>query len=88
MIQQMDFSQALLNLKNGVRCTRAGWFGKGMHVYLEGDFKYLVGGGVYAGTTRRYGPCLVLYVGSTDTHYPGWLASQADILAEDWETVP
>lgn len=82
MIKQMDFSQALLNIKNGVSCTRAGWNGRGMYVWLAEEVRY----GGLGGGSLQLEPCLVLFT-AQETHQPGWLPSQADLLADDWETV-
>ena len=79
-----DFSQALHELKDGACVRRAGWNGKGMHIYLETANIVKVRGGVYKGATRIYDPCIVMLT-AQGKHQPGWLASQADLLAEDWE---
>lgn len=34
----------------------------------------------------EYEPCVVMYT-AQGKHQPGWLASQADILSEDWITI-
>jgi hypothetical protein len=65
----MNFGDAIAALKEGKLVRRAGWNGKGMHLYLEG-----------------YQPVIVMYT-ATKEHQPGWLASQADMLADDWQEV-
>lgn len=77
----MNFGQALEALKRGQRVERAGWNGKGMHLYLE---DWLEGTLTFGPDRRRYQPVLCLYT-SKGEHQPGWLASQADLLAEDWK---
>jgi len=57
---------------------RQGWNGKGMHIYLEA--------GIEKGTNKIYEPVICMYT-ANQTIQPGWLASQADILAEDWNVV-
>ncbi len=93
------FGQAVEHIKNGGRAARAGWNGKNMFIYLNmgskdfgkvRDFPGEPVGGVSAvlfehgdtGTVTRM-PNLNMRAadGSTVT---GWLASQTDILAEDW----
>lgn len=82
-----DFSKALLHLKAGGRVAREGWNGKGM-------FLFLVPGSVFK-VNRP--PLLGIYPEGTEVHYHPhidmktaqgyvvpWLASQADLLAEDW----
>jgi len=74
----MTFGEALEALKNGKLVRRAGWNGKGMHVYLEDTMVGPLG--------HRYEPFLVMFT-AQKKHQPGWLASQADMLANDWEVV-
>lgn len=79
----MNFGQAIEALKAGRLVRRRGWNGKGMHIYLEGHFSFIV---PMATMPRWYEPVIVMYT-AQGKHQPGWLASQADILAEDWEIV-
>lgn len=82
----IDFGGALAALKEGQRVQRAGWNGKGMHVYLEDALSVQIQAGVYRGSTRLYQPFLVLFTAKGD-HQPGWLPSQADLLADDWSVL-
>jgi len=68
----MTFGVALERLKLGRKIARSGWNGKGMHLYL----------------TRFEGfePCIVMHTAQS-LEQPGWLASQADMLSDDWECV-
>lgn len=79
----MNFGEAIQALKNNRSVAREGWNGKGMHLYLEDMLSYTIGDGVFAGTRRKYEPCIVMFT-AQGNHQPGWLASQADMLAEDW----
>ena len=65
----MEFGEALEQLKNGNYISREGWNGKDMCLYLL--------------ELNDYDPCIVM-ITAQGTHQPGWLASQADMLAEDW----
>jgi len=67
-----SFGDAITLLKTGGRVQRRGWNGKGMYLYLE----------------RRDGfdPCIVMHTAG-GTEQPGWLASQPDMLGDDWQTV-
>ena len=80
----MNFGEAIEKLKSGVSVQREGWNGKNMHLYLENHLSYTVPGGVFKGTRREYAPCIVMFT-AQGIHQPGWLASQADMLAEDWQ---
>ena len=82
----MNFGQALEKIQEGLCLQRAGWNGKGMHVYLEDHFHCLVGKGGGLEHTRKYGAVMVLYT-ATATHQPGWVPSQEDMLADDWKIV-
>lgn len=82
----MTFSEALEKLKEGYCVQREGWNGKGMHIYLEDHFHCLVGKGGGLEHERKYQPVICMYT-AQGTHQPGWLASQADMLADDWDVV-
>ena len=74
-VGHMNFGQAISAMRDGESVRRAGWNGKGMHIYLE-DWA----------DNRKYEPVIVMFT-ADKKHQPGWLASQADMLAEDWERV-
>lgn len=80
----MNFGEAIEELKNNKKVARKGWNGEGMFIFLDRDFVIL------SGHSKEYSddcdPCIVMYT-AAKTYQPGWLASQADILAEDWEVV-
>jgi hypothetical protein len=71
---QMDFGDAIVALKRGECIQRSGWNGKGMFLYLEKWNKP---------QDHRYDPVIVIHTAAR-TYQPGWLASQADMLADDW----
>lgn len=84
----MDFSAALRLIKNGNRLRRAGWNGKGMFIFLVPGSTFKVSRppllGIYAeGTEIRYHPHIDTR--TVDGAIVPWLASQADLLTEDWE---
>ena len=75
----MDFGEALKALKAGEKVARDGWNGKGMWLCL-----------IPAGNAMFKGFCMQDCIGmktATGDMQPGWLASQADMLAEDWVVV-
>lgn len=82
----MDIGEAVKALKTNKLVAREGWNGKGMHIYLEDGYAMKVRGGLYKGSERRYDPVICLYT-AQKTHQPGWLPSQADMLADDWQIV-
>ena len=79
--KNLKFGEAVELLKRGNRVCRAGWNGRGMWLalILPGSAMY-TGGGVITPML----PCIGMYTAAGDMQ-PGWLASQADILEEDWE---
>jgi hypothetical protein len=99
----MNFGQALEALKAGSRVSRSGWNGKGMWIVLvPGDtvpahscksqgalsasclLANLIGPGDTVCVTQPY---IAMWTASHQWQ-AGWLCSQADMLAEDWEVVP
>ena len=82
-VNGMSFGLAIEALKKGYKVARAGWNGKCMHLYLEDMFHLTCPGNL---PDRKYDPVIVMYT-AQQTHQPGWLASQADILADDWQII-
>jgi hypothetical protein len=68
----VNFSQALDLLKDGRKLSRMGWNGKGMWLSLQvPDAKSKM--------TLPY-----IYMRTVNWHLVPWIASQADLLADDW----
>ena len=83
----MNFGDALVLLKAGMRVAREGWNGKGMFVYYVPAAAYLAQTGVareYFGEHAHvpYAPYLVLK--GVDERVSPWVPSINDVLAEDW----
>ena len=83
----MDFSTALLAIKDGCRVFRRGWNGVGMFIFLVSGSRFTV----------NRAPLLGIYPEGTVIDYRGhidmktadgsivpWIASQTDLLADDW----
>lgn len=86
----MTFSEALDCIKDGERVQRAGWNGKGMFVFLVPGSTFQVNRppllGIYPeGTTINYHAHIDMR--TADGQIVPWLASQTDLLAEDWRVV-
>lgn len=77
----MDFGDAIRALKDGKKVTRAGWNGKGMWLELQ----------VPDAHSKMTLPYLFLSYPDDAKTTPGarlpWLASQTDMLTEDWLVV-
>lgn len=92
----MTFGLAIEALKQGKRVARAGWNGKGMWLVLVNGREgvHFTEGSEYmkAGLTRgEILPHIDMYTTNAEGRramLPGWLASQTDMLAEDWRLVP
>lgn len=89
-MEKGDFGWALSALREGKRVCREGWNGKGMWVayqrgYPEGvaiNRNTAEATGMKEGTVLRFLPYLMMKTAQGD--FVPWLASQTDILAQDW----
>ena len=82
--KNMDFGQAIQRLKNGMRVQREGWNGKNQYIELATNISYKnVKGEVVNAEHEAIGNKAIAFVGTSGVQL-GWLASQADMLAEDW----
>jgi len=77
----MDFSTALKNLKKGKRVCRSGWNGKGMWLVRVKD--WTVDKSLSANVVGLL-PIPFIAMKTADNKFVPWLASQTDILAEDY----
>jgi hypothetical protein len=86
-----DFGDAIRLLKLGYKVCREGWNGKDMWLVLVpgADCKKCVEGSVYdkAGLKSVHIDSHIDMYTAKGTMQPGWVASQADMLAEDWMIV-
>jgi len=87
MLTGLDFGKALKAMKNGKKVCRSGWNGKGMFVFLVPGSHFKVSRppllGIYPeGTDIDY--CPHIDMKTADNKIVPWLASQTDVLAEDW----
>ena len=87
----MNFGNALAALKQGGLVAREGWNGKGMFIFLVPGSAFVVNRapllGIFpAGKQINY--CPHIDMKTADEKVVPWLASQTDVLAEDWEIVP
>lgn len=80
----MNFGKALEVLKGGQKVARAGWNGKGIFIELQrpDEFSKMTHPYIFIDTTGLH---------TNNPHAPKnrvpWIASQTDMLAEDWEIV-
>jgi hypothetical protein len=71
----MNFGEALAALKAGDKVARRGWNGKGMWLNLQRP-------DAFSKMTLPY-----IFMKTVDDQRVPWLASQTDMLAEDWGVV-
>lgn len=71
----MTFGEAISALKEGKRVSRTGWNGKGMWLELQVP-------DAHSKMTLPY-----IYMKTAQDDLVPWLASQTDVLAEDWGIV-
>lgn len=78
----MDFTYALNALREGKKVSRSGWNGKGMWIALStprydgGDPGVIQ---IYPTMTLPY-----IFMSTVQDDLVPWLASQTDLLADDW----
>lgn len=88
----LNFGQALGHLKNGIRMSRKGWNGKGMWLAYQAGYPDGIpinantarATGLPEGTVCKFLPYIMMRTAGGE--FVPWLASQTDVLAEDWET--
>lgn len=80
----MNFGQAIEALKQGERVQRDGWNGKGIFIELQ----------VPDGNSKMTSPYIFIDTTGLQTDNEAapkslvpWLASQTDMLADDWQVV-
>lgn len=82
MDETFDFGEAIAELKIGIRVCRKGWNGNGMWLQLQ----------VPDANSKMTLPYIYIEYPVGHPAYPNgskvpWLASQTDILSEDWQIV-
>lgn len=71
----MSFDEALNLLKRDGRIAREGWNGKGMWLALQVP-------DTQSKMSRPY-----IYMSTVEGHLVPWVASQTDLLADDWQEI-
>lgn len=94
---EMSFGDALVYLKLGYKVARKGWNGKGMWLTLgegshglEAEKFWNPHARAHAesqGGLAQVDPYIIMKT-AADTICMGWLASQSDMLSEDWMVLP
>lgn len=80
----MPFGLAIEAIKKGKRVKRKGWNGKNQYIQLATGISYKSADGEIVNCEHdAIGNQAIAFVGTSGVQM-GWLASQADMLAEDW----
>lgn len=83
----MGFGKAIELLKEGKRLQRKGWNGKSQFIELAKNISYVNADDEIINVNHdAIGNMAIAFVGTSGIQL-GWLASQADMLAEDWQEV-
>lgn len=82
-IKLVDFGQALKAVKRGKKIARINWNGKGQYITLGYSFEYKDANGLQHAEHMTSGSKALVFHGTIGTQV-GWLASQSDMLSEDW----
>lgn len=79
-----DFGTAIKYMKRGMKVKRAGWNGKNQCIALAKNISFTAADGTIVNCEHEaIGNMAVAFIGTSGIQM-GWLASQADMLAEDW----
>jgi hypothetical protein len=83
----MNFGEALELLKKGKKVARKGWNGKNQYIELATNVSYKNPQGEIVNVDHaQMGNKAIAFVGTSGVQL-GWLASQSDMLSNDWEVV-
>ena len=89
----LGLADAINAMKAGQRVCRAGWNGKGMYLFLNPGSNIQVSegrplaNGIAVGTDVEMLPYIMMKVAGQDVKCIPWLASQGDLLADDYEVL-
>lgn len=79
-----SFGEAIKYLKRGFKVKRQGWNGKNQYIELASNISYMNPSGEIVNCEHdAIGNKAIAFVGTSGVQM-GWLASQADMLADDW----
>ena len=83
-VNTFSFSDAIRHLKRGKKVARKGWNGKKQYIQLATSISYkTVDAEIVNCNHDAIGNKAITFVGTSGVQM-GWLASQADMLADDW----
>jgi hypothetical protein len=83
-IKNLNFGEALAHLKNGYCVARDGWNGKGMFLVFVGADDWNADSPGMSEEEGEAETAPFIAMKTADNKLVPWLASQTDMLAEDW----
>jgi hypothetical protein len=87
-VSGMTFGLAIEAMKKGHKVCRKGWNGKGMFLFIGDDIEFHTKADLSDFQETAFGMCDSIIMKTADDCFViGWLASQTDMLAEDWMIV-
>ena len=94
-MEEQDFGWALRQIKNGKKVSRDGWNGKGMYLVYQKGYQNGIpinkntaeATGIPEGTECKFRPYIMMKTADEGNVFVPWLASQTDLLADDWDIV-
>lgn len=81
----MNFGAASDRLKDGFKVARAGWNGKNMFLFYVADWNII--DSPVESNLEHLTKLPFICMKTADDKYVPWLASQTDVLADDWAIV-
>lgn len=85
--RRFDFGEAIHMLKDGCKLSRDGWNGKQQYIILAKNIRFdTFDAKDWPALHSAIGNKAIAFVGTSGVQM-GWLASQDDMLAEDWHCV-
>ena len=83
----MNFGKAINLLKEGKKLRRKGWNGKNQYIELATNISYKNADGELININHKtMGNKAIAFIGTSGVQI-GWLASQSDMLSDDWELI-
>ena len=83
----MNFGKAINLLKEGKKLRRKGWNGKNQYIELATNISYKNADGEIININHKtIGNKAIAFIGTSGVQI-GWLASQSDMLSDDWEII-
>lgn len=83
-VATFNFGEAVKYLKRGFKVKRLGWNGKNQYIELAKGISYVSPNGEVVNCEHEAIGNMAIAFNGTSGVQMGWLASQADMLAEDW----